>query len=113
MGIVFFSGASCSQALNSNSLYISVSFSVSGSDLAKSSIPNSSSTSVFIFTNSWARSSISMEDLKFSPTFPPIDSEFSFTPCMSLYSLSHFTAVLGPTLSTPGTLSDLSPINAR
>ena len=64
-------------------------------------------------TSSCARSSISKEDLKFSPTFPPIDSAFFFIPSIFLYSLSHLTAVFGPTFSTPGTLSDLSPIKAR
>ena len=86
---------------------------MSGSVIIKSSIPTSRGTSVFILTNSWAKSSISIEERKFSPTLPPIDSAFFLIPSMSLYSLSHLTAVLGPTLSTPGTLSDLSPIRAR
>ena len=64
-------------------------------------------------TNSYASSNVSRDDRRFSPTFPPIDSAFFITPSMSVYSSSHFTAVLGPTLSTPGTLSDLSPIRAK
>ena len=64
-------------------------------------------------TSSFERESCFKPSLKFSPTFPVIFSELSTIPSIFLYSVSHLTAVFGPTLSTPGTLSEVSPINAK
>ena len=50
---------------------------------------------------------------KFSPTTPPILSALATMLSRLPYSCNHFTAVLGPTFSTPGTLSEVSPINTR
>ena len=37
----------------------------------------------------------------------------AYIPFKVLYAVSHLTAVLGPTLGTPGMLSEVSPISAR
>ena len=50
---------------------------------------------------------------KCSPTLPVILSAFLIMPSKEPYSCSHLTAVLGPTFSTPGTLSTLSPIKVK
>ena len=50
---------------------------------------------------------------KFSPTLPLMLSAFSIMPSNVPYSVNHLTAVLGPTFSTPGTLSTLSPISVK
>ena len=42
---------------------------------------------------------------------PPIFSAFAITESIVPYSASHFAAVFGPHLSTPGMLSTLSPIS--
>ena len=44
-----------------------------------------------------------------SPTFPEISSACSITPAKLEYCCSHFTAVFGPTVGTPGILSEASP----
>jgi hypothetical protein len=43
------------------------------------------------------------------PTTPEIWSAWAMTPSSEPYCSSHLTAVLGPTFSTPGTLSTASP----
>jgi hypothetical protein len=50
---------------------------------------------------------------RFSPTAPPISLAWATMASSEPQASSHFTAVLGPTLGTPGTLSTLSPISAR
>jgi hypothetical protein len=44
---------------------------------------------------------------------PPMSAAAAMTPSSEPYCASHLTAVLAPTLSTPGTLSTVSPISAR
>ena len=50
---------------------------------------------------------------RLSPIFPFIVPAFATTVSKSPCSANHFTAVFGPTLGTPGTLSLLSPISVR
>ncbi len=50
---------------------------------------------------------------RFSPATPLIDAAAAITPSSEPCSVIHLAAVLGPTFSTPGTLSTVSPINAR
>ena len=50
---------------------------------------------------------------KFSPTTPVISSACATILSKVPYWLSHLTAVFGPTFSTPGTLSEVSPIKVR
>ena len=50
---------------------------------------------------------------RFSPATPLIDADAAITPSSESCSASHFTAVFGPTFSTPGTLSTASPISVR
>ena len=50
---------------------------------------------------------------RFSPTTPPISAAWATTPSSEPYCSSHLTAVLGPTLGTPGTLSTVSPTSVR
>ena len=64
-------------------------------------------------TSSLERESWSIPNLRFSPTLPDMFSAFFTIPSRFLNSVSHLTAVFGPTFSTPGTLSEVSPINAR
>ena len=51
--------------------------------------------------------------LRFSPTTPPMAAALAITPSSVPYCVIHFAAVFGPTFSTPGTLSMLSPTSAR
>ena len=62
---------------------------------------------------SFATGSHLREFLRFSPTAPVIWSAFLIILSSELYSLSHLSAVLGPTLSTPGILSALSPMMVK
>ena len=48
----------------------------------------------------------------FSPTLPSISSWCASRLSTVVYWLSHFAAVFGPTLGTPGMLSEASPISA-
>ena len=50
---------------------------------------------------------------KLSPTTPLISPACAMTLARLSYCASHFTAVFGPTFSTPGTLSTASPVSAR
>ena len=50
---------------------------------------------------------------KCSPTLPLMSPALAMTLSKLSYCSSHFTAVFGPTLSTPGTLSTLSPIRVK
>ena len=50
---------------------------------------------------------------RFSPTAPFIVGAAAITPSSEPCSCSHLTAVFGPTLLTPGTLSTVSPISER
>ncbi len=50
---------------------------------------------------------------RFSPTAPLMPSAAAITPASEPYSAIHLAAVFGPTFSTPGTLSTLSPTSAR
>ena len=51
---------------------------------------------------------------RFSPTTPPISSACASRSVRAYrYCCSHLAAVFGPTLSTPGMLSTLSPISVR
>lgn len=46
---------------------------------------------------------------RFSPATPLISPARATSASSEPYSISHFAAVLGPTFSTPGTLSTASP----
>ncbi len=50
---------------------------------------------------------------RLSPILPPMLPALAITPSRVSYSASHFAAVFGPHLGTPGMLSTLSPISAR
>ena len=50
---------------------------------------------------------------RFSPTLPLMASAWAMRASSVPYSFSHLAAVLGPTLSTPGTLSTVSPVRLR
>ena len=50
---------------------------------------------------------------RFSPTTPFTDPAAAITPSSEPCSAISLAAVLGPTLSTPGTLSTVSPIKVR
>ena len=44
---------------------------------------------------------------------PLMSGAAAITPSSEPYSASHLTAVFGPTFSTPGTLSTVSPTSVR
>jgi len=50
---------------------------------------------------------------RFSPATPLMSAAAALKASMLPYSPSHFAAVLGPTLATPGTLSTASPISIK
>ena len=50
---------------------------------------------------------------RLSPTLPEISPAWATTPSSEPCSASHFAAVFGPTLGTPGTLSTGSPTRVR
>ena len=50
---------------------------------------------------------------KFSPTTPVMLSALATMFSSVPYCVSHLTAVFGPTFSTPGTLSEVSPIKIK
>ena len=58
-----------------------------------------------------ARSSVCARRL--SPTLPSISSWCASRLSSVVYWFSHFAAVFGPTLGTPGMLSEASPTSAR
>ena len=70
-------------------------------------------TSVLMVTNLYDKGKKDKAACRFSPTLPLISWAWFITFCKVSYCANHFTAVLGPHLSTPGTLSTLSPIKAR
>src|SRR6266571_2815698 len=78
-----------------------------------SSISNGSFTSHFTASKPRAFGSQSSALRRFSPTAPPISGACRTTSSSEPYSASHFAAVFGPTLSTPGTLSTESPTSVR
>ena len=57
--------------------------------------------------------SVSSPARRFSPTLPPISAACATSSSSVGHVASHFAAVLGPTLSMPGMLSELSPTRAR
>ena len=106
-------GASFNRVLNSSSVKSSCNLFSSRSPTAKSSIPKSNFTSFFISV-SWRESfNCSMPARKYSPTLPLNSSAFSIIVSMSLCSVNQLTAVFGPTFSTPGMLSEVSPTKAK
>ncbi len=86
---------------------------MSGSACTSVSISKGSGTSVFTVTSSRPVGSQSSAFLRFSPTTPFTSSAWAITPSSEPYCWTSFAAVLGPTLSTPGTLSTASPMSAR
>ena len=50
---------------------------------------------------------------RFSPAAPLMVAAAAMTPSRLPYSAIHLAAVLGPTFSTPGTLSTASPMRVR
>ena len=75
----------------------------------RSGTQSAKSQSVLIVSSDRPVGSQSKAWRKFSPTTPLMLAALSTTACSEPYSCSHFTAVLGPTLATPGTLSTVSP----
>ena len=80
---------------------------------ARSSGATGSVTSHFTASSSRAFGSQSSDLRRFSPATPLISAARAITPSSEPYCCSHFTAVFGPTLSTPGTLSTASPTSVR
>ncbi|MOA40834.1 hypothetical protein D3C78_1627420 [compost metagenome] len=76
-------------------------------------ISSASGTSHLMVISSRPLGSHASAARRLSPTLPPTLSACAMTPASVPYSSSHFTAVFGPHLSTPGTLSTLSPISVR
>ena len=74
--------------------------------------PRSSATSVLIVTSVRFSGRRSSAARRFSPILPPMRSAAAITASSVPCSPSHFAAVFGPHLSTPGTLSTVSPISA-
>jgi hypothetical protein len=72
-----------------------------------------SGTSHLIVRSSRACGSQSTTFRRFSPTRPPISPERRRISSRLPYCSSHLHAVFGPTFSTPGMLSMLSPISVR
>ena len=76
-------------------------------------MPKSKGTSFLIVVNCCESLSCSMPSRKYSPTLPDISSDFSMILSTVPYLESQLTAVLGPTLFTPGMLSEVSPTKAK
>ena len=87
----------------------------SGRSLSVSTPPTQAlrSASRSTVTSSRPRGSQSRAARRFSPTLPLISSACCRMASSEPYSFSHLAAVLGPTLSTPGTLSTASPVSVR
>ncbi len=115
-GVTPFSGMlsnSRFQLLNSKRSNSSASFALSIGCGARSLKLSCIPTSQRMVISSLAVGSHISASRKYSPTLPLILSALAITPSSVPYSFSHFTAVLGPTLSTPGTLSTLSPMSVK
>jgi len=99
--------------LNSKRSYSARSAALSSSRAGSSSSVTGNSTSVATVTSLRPSGRKSRCRRRFSPTFPPTLSSLATRLSSVPYSVSHFTAVLGPHFSTPGTLSTVSPTSAR
>ena len=73
----------------------------------------SSSTSHLMLVSSRDSGNRSSAARRFSPTLPLISAAAAMMPSRLPYSFNHLAAVFGPTLSTPGMLSTVSPMTAR
>jgi hypothetical protein len=99
--------------LNSKRANSSPSASRSAAVIARSAGATGSSQSVFTVRSLRPCGSQSSDARRLSPTTPPISPACAMTLSSVPYSASHFAAVFGPTLGTPGTLSTASPVSAR
>ena len=77
------------------------------------SIPTGKGTSHLMLNSFFAVGNHGSALRRFSPTTPAISPACATTSSSVPYCDSHFTAVFGPTFSTPGTLSTESPISVR